>query len=244
MQHYAPIFYYKKSVFLKYQLHFSCLIPRYKVALKISVTAGGASATSFEADQTAARQRPCPLLNSPGEARLHNGASKSAVAPCCLLPVWNTGRFAATNVAARAGAKAYITHSAINTVPLQSAILRHLDFNFITTINSYISCTSSVIRQCLMEQTNCKVPPCRPVSSPPFLFSAWPAGLCWRAFVWGLSLMMGTCRFPAPACGPPWPEQACCSVRRPCACHPSETRGLHCFRPVSMTMNGVPCAQA
>ena len=53
MQHYAPIFYYKKYVFLKYQLHFSCLIPRYKVALKISVTAGGASATSFEADQTA-----------------------------------------------------------------------------------------------------------------------------------------------------------------------------------------------
>ena len=47
------------------------------------------------------------------------GAGESAVDTCCLSSVRNTGRFAATKVAAHAGATPYVTHSAINTTPLQ-----------------------------------------------------------------------------------------------------------------------------
>ena len=63
------------------------------MVLKIFLTAGGASAASLEAEPKAAKR----------------GLSS-------VWPVWNTGRFAATKVTALAGAKAYATHRAINTV--------------------------------------------------------------------------------------------------------------------------------
>lgn len=53
----------------------------------------------------------------PGEARLHEGASKPAADACRLSPVWNTGRLAAMNTAAGVGAERYAPRSAVNTVP-------------------------------------------------------------------------------------------------------------------------------
>ena len=53
----------------------------------------------------------------PGEARLHEGASKPAADACRLSPVWNTGRLAAMNTAAGVGAERYAPRNAVNTVP-------------------------------------------------------------------------------------------------------------------------------